>query len=214
MNTPTEITEKVQNPPVSIAEVKPTNDPEIFQLRLEQIPAREVNNANALLGFTMAGHSNFSSSRPRTMYQNFSKTKITELGLATGGFLPTALNAKLVVHEFCEGDIIPENLKEVSTDYKGKTTFVARVWADKNNGGLPVKQSPKLAGKNGEVLTFNGKPIYRNVYLTIDSMCQEDHLIQHNNVIVGSTQQGQMDNQQGATQQIGEPAIPAETEIA
>lgn len=44
------------------------------------------------------------------------------------------------------------------------------------------KAQPKTAGEDGEVLTFGGKPIYRETYLDLTGK-KEDVLLQHENAI-------------------------------
>lgn len=160
-------TEKLH--PVIVTEIKATSDPETFQVRLEQIFDREVSTQSGLLSFTMEGHEKFQSGTKvkRVAFQNFAKAKIEELKIKVGtnfSALKGVERAKLVVTE----------------------TTVPRTWYDTSSGELKSQQ-PKRAGKDGEILTYQGQPIYRNVALAINAMSFEDKLIAHDNQVAGSS---------------------------
>lgn len=171
---------------VTVVEVKATSDPETFQVQLQQILDKEVSTQAGLLGFTMEGHEKFTSSKSkRVAFQNFSKTKIEQYGIIPGKVLttiPGIEKAKLVVVE----------------------TLTPRTWYDKNTGELK-SQNPKTAGKDGEVLTYDGQPIYRNIVLAINNMDFNDKLIAHNNEIVGSSVA--VAQEAGTEASVGAPAI-------
>lgn len=173
--------------PVFVTELKTLGDDQTVQVRLEQIYEREIIDTSSLLSFTMKGHSAFNSKPPkRVAFQNFSKEQVAALGLRVGQPLPLPPgDAKLVVTE----------------------TLTPRTWFDKETGDLRT-QSPKTAGKDGEALTLNGKPIYRNTSLAIKGMPFADTFIMHDNVVVGSSTRMVADHQE-----VADPAESFEREI-
>lgn len=179
------------NQEVKVVAIKPTSDENTFQVQLEQILEKEVTTQAGLLGFTMGGHEKFTGSKSkRVAFQNFSKSKIEELGLIPGKVLTTCAGvekAKLVIVE----------------------TLTPRTWYDKTTGELK-SQNPKTAGKDGEVLMYDGQPIYRNVILAINGMDFNDKLIQHNNEIVGSSANAAVVAVEGeeVSEEVGQVAIP------
>lgn len=164
-------------------------DGQTVQCELRQEFVNQVTNQSGLLNMTMAGHSAFSSpNRTRVAWQNFSAKQFATLGLPT---TLEAINAaptegiKLVVP-------VPLNLiingKIAECKLVEDNTLVARTWK-KADGGDGIQQ-PKKAGQDGDVLTFDGSPIYRNITLAAKGegldMSFEDSIIEHNNQVVGS----------------------------
>lgn len=171
---------------VKVREIKDTRNPLIKQVVFEQIVQRPINNLGSLLNYSMAGNGAFgSNSQTRVAFWNFSPQQIEVLKLTPGAIVLPQLNPRLIVHEFCEGDMIPE---EVRSFYKDATYFTPRVW---EQDGAEVKQSPKMTplveGQEQQILCYNDSPIYRNTFFTMGDMVQEDLLIAHNNVILGTT---------------------------
>lgn len=182
----------MKNYPVIVRGIKPTSNPEMMQVTFEQKSERPVLGTGNLLNFSMgSGSSKFGSPyQTRVAFFNFSPQRIEELGLKEGGEFPKEYVAKLVVHEFCEGDLIPE---EVRSYYDNAEKFVPREWVE--NVGTPQqrnkKQSPKVIPANGnkplQVLTKNNKPIYRITHLAVGEMVMADIFLQHDNQVVGTT---------------------------
>lgn len=148
--------------PVFVTEIKTTSDPEVVQLKLEQIVEEEVASQNALLAFTMKGHSAFvSNKKPRVAYQNFSPAQVEALGLKENSSLSSApgiTKARLIVTE----------------------SLTPNSWFDKTTGEQKF-QKAKTAGPDGPALTIEGNPIYRNTSLAINDMPMVDTLIAHDN---------------------------------
>lgn len=187
---------------VIVREIKSTGNPEMMNVVFEQAVARPVTDVNSLLNFANNGNSSFGSNmQKRVAFFNFSPQAIESQGIVVGQALPAALQARLVVHEFCEGDIIPE---EVKSYYGGADVYASRSW--KVNEGTPQetvktkepKMTPKIPGKGQQVLTRGGKPIYRETHFAIMGMIKEDILIQHDNQVVGSAQAARIGTSVGA----------------
>lgn len=173
---------------VTITKVRLTGrDGQTYQVELRQTFVNQVTTQSALLNITMAGHSAFSSPvRTRVAWQSFSKEQLSKLNLphtaeqidgkgAEGmSYLASPLPFTLILN----GKVTP--CKLVETD-----TLVGRTWLDAQ--GNPKSQAPKSAGVGGDIITYNGQPIYRNIALAIEGMDFEDSIIPHNNVVVGST---------------------------
>lgn len=182
---------------VFVRDIKPTSDPEMKCVMFEQDVDKPVTDVASLLSFANAGSSKFGpNTQKRIGFFNFSPDVIAVLGLQVGEEVPAELEAKLVVHEFCEGDIIPE---EVRSYYKTKdgtpTHYTPPTW--KVFEGTPneamkkkdPKMTPKIAGTVQQVLTKNGNPIYRETHFAIKEMIKDDITITHDNTIQGSNQQ-------------------------
>lgn len=153
--------------PVTVVEIKPTSDPETFNVELEQRVPRPIKSAGALLALTMEGHEKFGSAKVRRVaYQNFSGEVIKARGLQPGSDIGKAfgVDAKIVIKE----------------------TTTPRTWIDKGSGETKF-QSPKKAGEDGEILTHQGAYIYRNYELAVTGMSFEDILLDHDQVITGSS---------------------------
>lgn len=192
-------------------------DQQTVELQLEQEFEPPVGSQGGILAFTMAGHSAFNTGpRRRITWQNFSVKQAIALGIIrsweevaqsegpiTVGGAPQpgvmiigGKGKELVIMR--NGQKLPLKLIEVET-------FEGRSWTDK--AGIKRTQKPKQAGPgaNADLLTYNGRPIYRNsglswpgvedIYeLMVDGKkvvatkhWDEDVVIIHNNKVVGST---------------------------
>ena len=181
----------MQSNPVFVREIKPTSNPDMKTVVFEQDAPRPVNDIGSLLAFANAGNPLFGpNTQKRIAFFNFSPAMIQELGLVVGQPVNPELKATLVVHEFCDGDIIPE---EVKGYYGGADNFHPRSW--KVNEGTPLertevkspKMTPKMEGRAQQVLTFGGKPIYRETHLAMLDMVKADILIKHDNQVTGTS---------------------------
>lgn len=175
-----------------VREIKKTSNPNMMNVVFEQEVPRPVTDLNSLLNFANAGNPDFgSNTQKRVGFFNFSPEMIKTLGFEAGKPVPAHLHATLVVHEFCQGDIIPEEIKSY---YEGADTYFPRSW--KENEGTPQeavktkmpKMTPKSEHRDQQVLTVGGKPIYRETHLAIMDMVRGDILIKHDNQVKGSTQ--------------------------
>lgn len=193
------------------------SDQQTVELQLEQEFEPPVGSQGGILAFTMAGHSAFNTGpRRRITWQNFSVKQAVALGvirsweevaqsegpLVVGGapqpgvLVLDGKGKELVIMR--NGQKVPLKLIEVET-------FEGRKWISRD--GKPMSQKPKQAGPNAnaDLLTYNGKPIYRNSGLSwpgVDDIYElmvdgkkvtaikhwdEDLVIIHNNKVVGST---------------------------
>lgn len=192
------------NNPVLVREIKRTSNPEMMNVVFEQELPRPVVDLNSLLNFANAGNSNFGSNmQKRVAFFNFSPQMIAQLGLVAGQHVNAELNAKLVVHEFCAGDLIPDM---VQSYYEGAETYQPRSW--KLNEGTPQevtktkepKMTPRIPGKEQQTLTKGGKAIYRETHLALMDMVKDDILLQHDNRVTGTAQAARDAATVGATQ--------------
>lgn len=190
----------MENHPVIVREIKATRDPNTVSLQLEQENNSSIVNSSQALGFLMQGHEKFTPQKPKSSFTNVSAVLIRDHNIKAGQNLPESWNPSLVTLEFVEGEVIEE--KYLAFFKRGTTVFSPRTWV--NEDGTQGKQSPKTAGKNGEVLTFGGKVIYRDTYLSIFNMPKEDKLIAHDNVIVGSN----VPATQTQLASVGQPQMP------
>lgn len=186
---------------VVVRSIKPTRREGTVQVTFEQERLRKLDNAAAMLSVMMKGDNSFGSPYQTIVaFQNMSEEAVKQFGLVVGGKFPESWDPKLIIHEFCEGDTIPESLRG---HYNNATTFAPRVW----DGGKQLpKMTPQIAGKEQQVLTRGGQPIYRNTFLVLDKMDHEDYLIKHDNEIAGTTRAVQS----GAVEVVtNEPAVGA-----
>ena len=176
---------------VIVREIKGTSNPEMMNVVFEQEVPRPVTDLNGLLNFANAGNSRFgNNSQKRVGFFNFSPEMVAKLGFVVGQPVDDQLNANLVVHEFCNGDIIPE---EIQSYYDGAKIYHPRTWkvnegqANERVETKQPKQTPKLEGRVQETLTYQGKPIYRETHLAMMDMVVGDLLVKHDNKITGSS---------------------------
>lgn len=131
-----------------------------YQLTLEQSYERE-SNPGAVVGFFMAGHPGINSgSNKLVTWQTVSADKMKEYSFSIGQDLTKVIG-------------MPCNIQVTES-------FSPRTWKDES--GNVVSQQPKKAGKDGEILTKGGQPIYRNTALVFGEAV--DTLIQHDVVAV------------------------------
>lgn len=183
-------------------------DMQTVELQLEQMFEAPLNGQGGVLAFTMSGHSAFNSGpRKRVSWQNFSvvtavaqglirswdEVSKSKIELPDGTVMEGAMKVEReLILKDGNGKVIPVKLVEVDT-------FTPRTWKDRNTG-KEMTQRPKTAGLDGDLLTFNGKPIYRNTGLSMpgagDALTgrewDEDLVILHNNTVVGSSVRGAM----------------------
>lgn len=207
------IVKSVAISPVMITRIRTVGiDRQTLELQLEQMFQPPVGSQGGILAFTMQGHSAFNSGpRKRLTWQNFStaaaikfgiirsweevaesKGAIMEGGMPEDGVLLIPNGKELVLLDSTNNKM-PVKLIEVET-------FTKRTWTNKN--GQPMEQRPKQAGQDGDILTFNGQPIYRNSGLswpgtgdtflnadgtTSERAWDEDLVIVHNNTVMGSS---------------------------
>ncbi len=187
--------------PVRIVRARLTGpNSDVVELQLEQEVNLPLTTTSALLGFLMSGHASFSGPRRNVAWQNVSIQVAGFMGLNVAAIEAQPDKVLMlteqpiefrVPHPEIAGAFIPAKLVEIDT-------FVPRSWIDKD--GNKRQQSPKQAGKDGDVLTYNGRPIYSNKILSVEGMdaapntqlntparkWDEDLIISHNNVVVGS----------------------------
>lgn len=176
---------------VIVREVKNTSNPDMKTVVFEQEVRRPVTDINSLLAFANTGNPQFGDNKQkRVAFFNFSPQQIRDLGLVVGQPVHNNLNATLVVHEFCEGDIIPE---EIQSYYGGASHYYPRSW--KVNEGTPQertetkqpKMTPKVEGRTQQVLMQGDRPIYRETHLAMLDMVVGDLLLKHENQVIGSS---------------------------
>lgn len=177
---------------VIVREIKKTSNPDMMNVVFEQEVPRPVTDMNSLLNFANAGNPAFgANTQKRVAFFNFSPSMITELGFKVGEPVREDLNAALVVHEFCQADTIPE---EVRSYYAGSEKYYPRTW--KVNEGTPQertevkqpKQTPRIPGREQQVLRRGDEPIYRETHLALLDMVRGDILIKHDNQVTGTAQ--------------------------
>lgn len=197
------IVKSKQASPVMITRIRTVGkDQQTVELQLEQMFEPPINGQSGVLSLTMAGHTAFNTGlRKRLTWQNFSVIQAVKFGIIRSWeevaeskveingreFLGTILCNKELVLKYADGSIMPCKLVEVDT-------FTGRTWVDSTTG-RPMTQQPKKAGQDGDMLTYNGKPIYRNTGLSFvgaeDKLTgrewDQDVVILHNNLVVGST---------------------------
>ncbi len=167
---------------VKVRSIKPTKSHGILQVEFEQEVMRPIYDASSMLNVLMQGHPSFGKpTQIRVAYHNMSSEAIAQFQLQEGGVFPEEWAPRLAVHEFCEGDIIPLSARSF---YKGTEIFQPASWEVELAGIVTkVTQQPKrtpiVEGKEQDVLTRNGLPIYRNIYFTLEGMDQNDYLIRH-----------------------------------
>lgn len=197
------IARSVAKTPVMITRIRTVGkDQQTIELQLEQLFEPPVNNQGGVLAFTMQGHTAFNSGpRKKVSWQNFSVQMAIKQGIIRSqeevansviktetGDMPGAMlvNKPLILRKD-NGEEMPCKIVEVDT-------YTPREWADRSSGNM-MKQRPKQAGPNGDVLTRGGKPIYRNTGLALPGSgdeitgreWDEDLVIIHDNAVVGST---------------------------
>lgn len=148
-----------RNQSVIITEVRQVKNG-AYQLTLEQSYERE-SNPGAVVGFFMAGHPGINSNSNKLItWQTVSADKMKEYSFAVGQDLNKVIG-------------MPCNIQVTES-------FKPRTWTDES--GNVVSQQPKRAGKEGEILTKDSQPIYRNTALVFGEPV--DTLIQHDVVAV------------------------------
>jgi hypothetical protein len=136
--------------PVMVEQILSTRNDEIFQLQLRQVVEKPAESNN--LGFFLQGYPGVGDgTEQRVSFQTVSKAFIEKFKIEEGMDLAIATGkaCKLWIHE----------------------TFEQRTW----DGG---EQQPKVNPSSGDVLTCDGKPIYRNCHLVFD-LSKEDVYIEH-----------------------------------
>lgn len=180
----------MQDNPVIVREIKSTSNPSMMNVVFEQDAVKPVTNMKSLLQYANSGNPNFGpNTQKRIAFFNFSPNMIEELQFVAGNPVRLDLMARLVVHEFCEGDIIPEEVRGYYEDnqyYKTKTWKQFEGTSNEISRKKDPKMTPKSAGST--VLTYQGKPIYRETHFAMLGMIKDDILLQHDNKIVGSDQ--------------------------
>lgn len=196
---------KVNSTPVGGIQVtrirKVGNDGQTVELQLVQKFRPPVNNTSQLLSVLMEGHTGFSSEdRTRICWQNISTKKAISLGLI--GSLDELGATGILI---CDKPFVLKDNQgnTLETKLVVSNTLVPRTWVDSNTGN-PKSQQPKLAGKDGDILKYDNQPIYQNTSLAIPGMDFEDSVIEHNNVVVGST----VRLSQQAAQHTAAPVLP------
>ena len=145
---------------VRVEKIHGTSNPDIFRLECRQETQKTAVDGN--LGYWLKGV--IDTTEQRVAFQSVSTQFIDEMGITEGAIL-----------EDCTGVPIKIVIKE---------TFNGRKWITKD--GVPGEQSPKINPKTSEVLTKDGKPIYRNMELTTD-MDELDVYIKHDTANAGQT---------------------------
>lgn len=177
--------------PVYVKEIKGTSNPDMKTVVFEQAVPKPVTDINSLLNFANNGNPSFgSSTQRRVAFFNFSPEMISQLGFVVGQPVRADLYAKLVVHEFCEGDLIPV---EIQSYYEGREVYEPRSW--KVNEGTPQetirrkepKMTPKIGDAPQQALTKGGNAIYRETHIAMLDMVKGDITIQHDNRVTGSS---------------------------
>lgn len=220
--------------PVMITRVRTVGmDQQTLEVQLEQKFAPPVGSQGGLLALTMAGHTSFNNGpRKRFTWQNFSTQQAVAFGIVRSWEEVAESEGVLRVGEAPRKGILtfPNdgkklvfviNGKELETKIIEVETFMGRKWID--GSGKPQEQRPKQAGPEAtaDLLTYNGKSIYRNSGLSISGMddiyttkvdgkdvqltrrWDEDLVILHNNRVIGSSVK-----QNAAKAGIALPSVP------
>jgi len=171
---------------------------EVVQLQLQQSYTNPVSNPNQLLGLFMAGNSNIrSAEKRRTAWQNFSLQQYALLNLMSIEQLKMCAGQKVIypfdqapelVVKFktAEGVEVSSQAHLVETD-----TLVPDQWVTID--GEVRYSEPKRAGVRGDILRYDGQPIYRKTALAIKcpevqiNMSFEDTIIKNNNTVTPSS---------------------------
>lgn len=181
-------------------------DKQTIEFQLEQMFEAPINGQAGVLAITMGGHSAFNTGpRKRIAWQNFYTENAIKWGLVpswdyvANGRIETEkgtiegavlLNMELKIPNTSGPGFLQCKLIEVDT-FEARKPWMAMV-----NGKLTEQhQQPKKAGADGDVLTYDGKNIYRNTGLSFpgagDGLTgrewDHDLIINHNNVIMSST---------------------------
>lgn len=163
---------------VIVKAIRNTNDDKMKIVQFEQIIDKNISSISDLLSFANEGNPKFAKNKEkRVAFFNFSPDVIEKLGFEINKPVNQSLKPKLVVHEFCEGDIIPE---EIQGYYKNNTHYVVPTWKTYVNGQLVIKSKEcKKSPSTCENLLHNGKPIYRETHFAIADMCKDDVILTH-----------------------------------
>lgn len=161
--------------PVIVKEIKPTSNPDILNVYVEQ---EKSEGPGSSLAIRLMGIIN--SNNKKNCYTSLSQQFIDTYGIVEGSALPEEFELEIVSFEFQEGDTIPQELRSY---FQNREKFSPKYT---NADGSIGTQNPKTAGKDGEILTRNGRPIYRNNLLMAKGDRKEPILVAHDNKIGGS----------------------------
>lgn len=157
--------------PVIVRSWSATKQEGVINVQFVQECLRPVNSQSAMRKIFMAGHSSFGPpTETRIAWTVMTTVAYHDFGLTVGGKFPEVWEPRVIVVEFCDGDPIPKELRDL---YEGQEVFYHKTWT---NGG----QKPKTMPGGTRVMTFNGLPIYRDTHLMIGDVQKKDYLKQHN----------------------------------
>lgn len=146
---------------------KPTKQDGVINVQFRQECLRPVTSNSAMRKLFMQGHKAFGPCVDvRVTWTIMTKIAYFQFGLKQGGSFPTSWEPRIIAVEFCEGDPIPEAIRDL---YDGAEVFYHKTW----NGGA---QQPKMLPSSGKVMTSNGSPIYRDNHLVIGDVQKKDYL--------------------------------------
>jgi hypothetical protein len=203
---------KREDGPVYVRAFKQSRkDETVLQVEFAQKVLRPITDSGAALNVFMSGHPSFGSPfQTRVAYQTMSVDAFKNFGLGQNAEFPTDWKPRLVVHEFCEGDVIPESVKNSFPTVYKTDTYVPRHWIE-NVQGQDVqatekpKMTPPIPGQEQQTLCRDGQPIYRNVYFAVEGMDQNDYTVRHTNNVTGSTN----DVRTSSTETVGSAEMPS-----
>lgn len=162
------------------------------QVAFVQERLRALDKVSNMLSIMMMGDQKFGNPFQNIVtFQIMSDQAIEAFGLVIGATFPESWLPKVVIHEFCEGDVIPVTIR---SHYEDAIIYKPRVW---EGGGIAPKMSAPVKGKRQTILTHGGKPIYRQTHLVIADMDHKDYFVKHDNKV--SVEQ--------AVESIGEPSM-------
>lgn len=147
------------NKPVKVTQINDTRDPEIVRLTLEQ----EVPQKTAI-GILMKGHPRVGGSK-RVTWVPAQRANLSDLGLDL---------------EIPEGglELTPEAMGAETVELVVKESFTPNSWVGAD--GEVQLQQPKvkpMADGDNLVILVNGKPIFRNVLLSVNGEHGSDEII-------------------------------------
>lgn len=145
---------------------KQTKQEGVINVQFKQSCLRPVTNNAAMRKVFMQGHELFGPMYDvRITWVVMTKIAYHKFGLKQGVAFPESWKPRIIVVEFCDGDPIPEEIRDL---YEGAETFKHKSWA---NGAQQPKTMP-----NGTVMTDKGALIYRDTHLMIGDVQKKDYL--------------------------------------
>lgn len=152
--------------PVICTGWKSTKQEGVLSVQFRQECLRPVNSNNAMRKLFMQGHPAFGPCvDTRNAWVIMTKKALQSFGLLLNAPFPVIWDPRIIAVEFCDGDPIPEPIKDL---YDGQDVFFHKTWS---SGAQQPKTMP-----DGRVLTHKGAPIYRDHHLLIGDIEKKDFL--------------------------------------